>query len=100
MFKKGTPHELTSDEFWTASNGFGLPDEIVVGVESVQAMLLAHKVVAVDLEETDTKRAEVKNIKLDNGVTLHFAASGGGAVIFKATREKKNASRRTEESKV
>ena len=90
-FHSGDGHKLTAKQFWTASNGFGLPDEIVVGVDSVKAMLLSNKIISVDLRETETERAEVRNIELSNGVTLHFAASSGGAIIFKVTREKKDA---------
>ena len=76
----------TAEEFWAAINGFGMPDEVVVDLEPVVAMLLAHKVVAVDAVKTRTGRVELRSVTLDNGVTVHLTASGEGAVILKTTR--------------
>lgn len=79
--------ELDVADFWRAVHGFGLPDEVVAGHEAVEALLLAHKVTAVDVNKTVTGRVEIRSLTLANGVKLHFAASGAGAVIFKATKE-------------
>lgn len=81
-------HHLTKQEFWAASNGFGMPDEVVTELEFVEAMLLAHKIVSVKLRHSASKRVIVDALILENGITLHFTASGDGAVIFKSTRTK------------
>lgn len=80
--------ELDAQEFWNAINGFGLPEEVEAGPEAIEAMLLAHRVVAADIRNTATSRVEIRSLTLNSGVKLHFAASGEGAVIFKSTKEK------------
>jgi hypothetical protein len=82
------PHELTAEQFWQATHGFGLPDEIVTEPETVHAMLLAHRIVDTRLLKAPSGRVIIDSVLLDNGITLHFTASGGGAVIFKSTRTK------------
>ena len=79
--------ELSVEDFWRAIHGFGLPDEVVAGSEAIEALLLAHKISAVDVKNTMTGRVEIRSLTLANGVKLHFAAAGTGAVIFKATKE-------------
>jgi len=87
--KTGQPiAELTAQQFWTATNGFGMPDEIVTEPETIEAMLLAHRIKGVKLHHTVSRRVVVSELELDNGITLHFTASGEGAVIFKSTRTK------------
>jgi len=78
--------------FWGAIHGFGLPEEVVAGPEAVEAMLLAHSVIAVDARKTNTGRVELRSITLANGVKLHLTASGEGAVVFKSTKEEENGS--------
>lgn len=89
-FTMGEPvgHQLTAQQFWMATNGFGMPDEIVTEPEAVEAMLLAHKIKKVKLHHSASRRVVVEELELDNGITLHFTASGEGAVIFKSTRTK------------
>ena len=84
--------ELDVHSFWNAINGFGLPDEVVAGAEAVEALLLAHRVTAADLINTKSGRVEVRSLTLANGVKMHFAASGEGAVIFKSTKEEADGS--------
>lgn len=72
-------------EFYGAVNGMGLPNETVTHKEPVVAMLRACQIVDVDAEEVEG-RCIINRLTLDNGVTLHFAASGYGAAVFKATR--------------
>lgn len=79
--------ELDVGDFWRAVHGFGLPDEVVAGHEAIEALLLTHRVAAVDANKTRTGRVEIRSLTLANGVKLHFASSGEGAVIFKATKE-------------
>jgi len=92
--KGQVPTELTKQQFWAATHGFGLPDELVTEPEVVEAMLLAHRVKKVNLAKTVSGHVVIYELGLDNGITLHFTASGAGAVIFKSTRtkEKNNAS--------
>ena len=80
--------ELTAQQFWVATNGFGMPDEMVTEPEAIEAMLLAHKIKKVKLHHSASRRVVVDELELDNGITLHFTASGEGAVIFKLTRTK------------
>lgn len=80
---------FTADELWSASNGFGLPDEIAIEPEIVEAMLLAHRVVEVKLRQSVTGRVVIEKLKLNKGITLHLVASGDGAAILKITRERK-----------
>lgn len=90
-------YELSYSQYFAAVNHLGLPQEVVSCKEVVSSMLLAHKVVEVDIEEK-FDRCVVNSLTLDDGVTFHFAASGMGAVIFKATRRNTNASKRTNDS--
>lgn len=80
--------ELTFKEFVYATNGLGLPEEIVTHLEPIVGMLESSKIVKVKAEEFDD-RCVIKSVTLSNGVTLHFAASGNGAVVYKATRRNK-----------
>lgn len=86
--KGQAPTELTKQQFWMATHGFGLPDELVTEPEAVEAMLLAHQVKRVKLGHTVSKHVIIYELELSNGITLHFTASGAGAVIFKSTRTK------------
>lgn len=86
---------FTFQEFYSAVNGLGLPNETVTHKEPVIAMLLAHRVVAVEAREID-ERCIIDSITLDNGVTFHMAASGYGAAVYKAIRRKPDASLWTE----
>ena len=77
--------KLGFKEFYGAVNGMGLPEETVTHKEPVVAMLRACQIINVDADEVDG-RCIINSVTLDNGVTLHFAASGYGAAVFKATR--------------
>jgi hypothetical protein len=91
MVERGhTTTELAVGDFWSAIHGFGLPEEVVAGPEAIEAMLLAHMVVEADVKKTTTGRVEIRSLTLNNGVKMHFAASGEGAVIFKSTKEEEN----------
>lgn len=81
-------------EFYSAVNGLGLPNETVTHIEPVVAMLKACQIIDVDASEVD-ERCIIHSVTLDNGVTLHMAASGHGAAVYKATRRKDDASSRT-----
>lgn len=88
-------HHLTMQEFWQATHGFGLPEEIVTEPETVTAMLLAHEIIGVSAYRSRSGRVVINDVLLSNGISLHFTASGEGAVIFKSTRmqeKKENAS--------
>lgn len=78
-------HSITADQFMFYVEGLADPGEVVTQQEPVVAMLLAHMVVEVDAESTDD-RCVINSLTLNNGVKLHFAASGKGAVVWKATR--------------
>lgn len=80
--------EITTDEFMFFLAGLALPGEVVTQKEPVVAMLLAHRVVKVDATSVND-RCVVESILLDNGVRLYFAASGMGAVVWRAVREEK-----------
>jgi len=86
--------KLGFKEFYGAVNGMGLPDETVTHKEPVVAMLRACQIVGVDADEV-AGRCIINSVTLDNGVTLHFAASGYGAAVFKATRGEDYASVRS-----
>lgn len=89
-----TVKRLTFQEFYNAVNGMGLPNETVTHKEPVVAMLMACKIESVDASEVE-ERCIINSVTLDNGVTLHFAASGYGAAVYKATRRGIDASSRT-----
>lgn len=78
--------DMEWEEFFKTVNGAGLPDEIVTQVETVVAMLRAHKIIDVEARQM-YDRCIVDSIDLDNGVRLHFASSGYGAVVYKMTRK-------------
>lgn len=85
-----SPRVLTSNEFWMAASGGGLPEEISA-VKDVTTMLLNHRVVDVETEAVDN-RCILKSLKLDNGAILKLSASGYGAMIYKIVTEERDAS--------
>jgi hypothetical protein len=82
------PLTLTGRQLYVAVHGLGLPDEIVKDLQVIRAVLLAHKVVSVDLEEVGD-RMYLHELQLDNGMTIHLAAGARGAQILKVTKERK-----------
>lgn len=80
--------DLSPKEFLDYVNGLGLPDETVTHVEPVMAMLKSSPIEQVKAHERD-ERLIIQWVRLENGVTLHFAATGHGATIYKATRRKR-----------
>jgi hypothetical protein len=81
------PLHLTGKELYVAVHGLGLPDEVVRTVETVEAMLKAHKIVGVDLEAVNDA-VFLHELKLESGVTIHLSAGARGAQVFKMTKEK------------
>lgn len=77
---------ITVNEFMFFLEGLAMPGEVVTQKESVVAMLLAHKIVDVDADNAND-RCVLNSVKLDNGVRLFLAASGMGAVVWRALRE-------------
>lgn len=79
---------ITVDELMFLVAGLAMPGELITQEESVVSMLLANKIV--DVEACSLiDRCVIESILLDNGVRLYFAASGMGAVVWRATREEK-----------
>jgi hypothetical protein len=93
----GKPIHLSFGDFYKAVNGLGLPIQSVTSKEPIVAMLLAHKIVDVDITDAGD-RCVINSISLDNGAVLHMAASGFGAAVFKVTRRNLDASNRSDES--
>lgn len=91
----GAVQDLTFEEFSNAIKGLGLPEETVTHIEPVVAMLKSCRVVDVKATEVDN-RCVLSQLTLSNGITLHLAASGNGAVVYKATRGTHASSRTSE----
>ena len=82
------PMTLTGKELYAAVLGAGLPDEIVKDPEVIRALLLADKVVDVDLEQIGG-RVYLHELRLAGGVILHLAAGARGSQVLKVTKERK-----------
>jgi hypothetical protein len=79
------PIHLTGEEFYQASHGMGLPDEIPGSPELVEALLKSSAVVGVSLEQVGT-RIYLHELRLAGGSTIHLCAGGRGAQVLKVTR--------------
>lgn len=80
--------QLTGTELYKAVMGAGLPEEIPRSPEVVEAMLLAHKVVKVNVSQEGIT-VFLNEIHLENGVVLHLTAGLRGAHVLKITKEKR-----------
>lgn len=78
---------LEPHEYYRALLGFGMPDQVEVTTESLEAFLKGYKVVEVIGLETDNRRFYLHQLVLENGVRIHFAASALGALVYKMTRD-------------
>lgn len=75
---------------WFYLNGLGLP-ETAADWRTVQKLLLENRTIRLDFDRSigiDQRRCVIKQLQLDNGKVLHFAASGAGAMIYKVTEER------------
>lgn len=79
------PLHLTVTELFQAIGGMPLPDEVPQSVETLTAMLLAHRAVGATMEDSNG-RVYLHELKLDNGCTIHLCAGGRGAQVLKITR--------------
>jgi hypothetical protein len=82
------PMTLTGKELYAAVNGLGLPDEVEKDPEVIRSLLVANKVVAVDIEVV-LGRLYLHELKLDNGFTIHLASGARGSQVLKVTKERK-----------
>lgn len=78
---------ISGKELFQAVNGLGLPDEVPVGVEIIEAMLKSSKVSSVSVQ---LMRGHVylHELHLENGITLHLTAGPHGAEVLKMTKER------------
>jgi hypothetical protein len=79
------PCNLTLTELYQAIFGMGLPDEIPKSRETVEALLLAHPIKSVELEEEDG-HFFLHKLSLANGVVLHLCAGHRGPRVLKITK--------------
>ena len=84
--------DVTAEDLWKAIHGLGLPGE-EAGVDSVEHILKTYKVDSFSiLSSNRSERCIINSItfrKEDDVKTIHFAASGEGAAVFKVTTEEK-----------
>lgn len=79
---------LNAVEFFRALCGFGTPEEIGIEPESIRAFLLSTQVTDMLVKRAPSGRTILDRLDLDNGVSLHLAASPHGAMIYKITRRR------------
>lgn len=79
------PVALTGKELYKAVNGAGMPDEVPSSKEAVEAMLLAHPVIGVGLEQ-EGKHIFISELRLKNKTIIHLASGRLGAEVLKITR--------------
>jgi hypothetical protein len=80
------PLSISVTELFGALHGTGLPDEVPNSPEVVEALLLAHQVKKVDVQQ-EGKRIYLHEIHLSNGSVLHLAAGMRGCQVLKITKE-------------
>lgn len=83
------PMVLTGQELFQAVNGMGLPDEVPSTKETIEALLLAYRVLKLDLEEKNG-RFYLNEIHLSNGVTIHLTSGLYGAQVLKITKKEQD----------
>jgi len=81
-----TPMKITAKELYKAVNGAGLPDEVSISKETLDALLKAGKVVGTKLEDAHGK-LYLHELLLDNGLTIHLASGLRGSQVLKVTKE-------------
>lgn len=79
------PVSITGTELYKAVKGAGLPDEITKDPLVIEALMKAHHVVSIMVEEHN-KNIFVHELRLSNGVTIHLTAGSRGAQVFKITK--------------
>lgn len=85
------PMTITGTELYRAVNGSGLPDELPKNVETIEAMLVAHKVEGVVIEAAVDGRMYLHELHLANGTAIHLTSGLKGAEVLKITRRGANA---------
>ena len=75
---------LSAEQLWLASNGAGLPEQRA-GKDRLEKIIYGSRIVEADLVEHTYGRCVIEWLRLDNGMTLHFALSGSGPTIYKVT---------------
>jgi hypothetical protein len=80
------PIHITGKQLYQAAHGMALPDELPKSAEAIKALLMAHRVVEVDVQEVDD-RFYMHEIMLENGVCVHLSGGPRGAQVLKVTRE-------------
>jgi hypothetical protein len=79
------PTHITGKQLYQAINGAGLPDELPKDILTLVALLKAHKVEDVKMEEIHG-RFYLHELTLENGVTLHLSGGPRGAQVLKVTK--------------
>ena len=79
------PVVLTGKELYKALLGAGMPDEIPASPEAVEALLLANKVIGVEVVR-DGKSIGITELRLANKTIIHLASGRIGAAVLKITR--------------
>lgn len=80
-----TPLHVTATEYYKALGGMGLPDEVTDDPDIIEALLKAHRVLEVKLEQA-MGRIFIHEVQLENGMTVHLSAGAKGAQVLKVTR--------------
>ena len=84
------PMKISGKELYKAVKGMGLPDEIDLQIETVDAML---KLGVKDFKlDTVLNKIYLSELTMKNGVTLHLTSGPHGAQILKMTKERPNGS--------
>jgi hypothetical protein len=77
-------HNVTALEAFPLFYGLGLPEERDCGETAVRGALVGSVVQSVEVTQVrGHNRAVIHSITLSNGLTLHMAASGEGAVVYR-----------------
>lgn len=84
------PLKLTGKELFKAVKGAGLPDEIDLHIETIDAMLKSG-LVSFKLDVV-MEKIYLSELKMTNGVTLHLTSGPHGAQVLKMTKERAHGS--------
>jgi hypothetical protein len=76
---------LTGKELYKAAMGFGLPDEIPMSKETVDAMLTSSPVIGVETEQVG-KNIYLHELRLANKTIIHLTSGQQGSQVLKITR--------------
>lgn len=77
-------HELSPQECFQALNGLGLPKERSCTEADVFRAMVNQKVLSIDMRSvSNTARAVIHSILLENGNRIYFGSSPQGAMVYR-----------------